>query len=137
MCGHRARQGVEVVAAFQHRDNTAAAAPLGDFHQAPRYPGIVSLDQIEIAERIAVVGVEAGRDDDNIGRERFDARQDRYFHRLAEGFAPIAGAQGSVDDLIVLAALPSSPVPGYCGISCVEAYMTDRSSQKMCCVPFP
>ena len=104
MRGDGARQAVEVVAAFQHRNDAATAPPLGDFLQAPRYPGIVSRDQMKVAEHIAVVGVKAGRDDDNIGRERFDARQDRDFHRLAEGFAPVAGAQGGVDDLIVLAA---------------------------------
>ena len=59
-----------------------------------------------------MVTVEARRDDDNIGRERFDARQDRDFHRLAEGFAPVAGAQGGVDDLIVRAALPYRPRAG-------------------------
>src|SRR5208337_3051434 len=94
MRGHRARQGVEVVAALQHRDDAAAAAPLGDLRQAPRCPDIVRLDQIEVGERIAVVGVEARRDDHEIEREAFDARQDQNFHRLAEGFAPVARAQG-------------------------------------------
>src|SRR5271166_846775 len=109
MRGHRARQGVEVVAAFQHRDDAAAAAPLSDFHQAPRHPGIVRLDEIEVAERIAAVGIEARRDDDEIRREVGDARQDRNFHGLAEDLAPVTGAQGGVDDLIVLAAVPYLP----------------------------
>ncbi len=106
MCGRRAHQGVKVVTAFQHRGDAAAAAPLGDFHQAPRHPDIVRLDQIEVAERIAAVAVKAGRDDNEIGREAFGTRQDRDFHRLAEGLTPVAGAQGGVDDLIVLAAVP-------------------------------
>ena len=49
------------------------------------------------------MGVEARRYDDEIGREVLDAREDRDLHRLAESFAPVAGAQGGVDDLIVLA----------------------------------
>ena len=72
----------------------------------------VRLDEIEVAERVAAVGVETRRDDDEIGREVFDPRQDRDLHRLAEGFAPVAGAQGGVDDLIVLAAVPDLPSAG-------------------------
>src|SRR5208283_425642 len=81
-------------------------------HYAPRHPGKVRLDEIEVTERIEAVAVEAGRDDDEIGREVGDARQDRRFHRLAEGFAPVAGAQGSVYDLIVRASLPDLPRAG-------------------------
>ena len=112
MRGHRARQGVEVVAALQHRHDAAAAAPLSDFHQAPRHPDIVRFDEIEVAKRIAAVGVESRRDDNEIRREVGDPRQDHDFHRLAEGFAPVAGAQGGIDDLIVLPALPYLPRAG-------------------------
>ena len=105
MRGDRARQPLEIVAAFQHRDDAVAAGSARNLHQPPRRPAVVGLDQIEVAERIAVVGVEAGRDDDEIGRERLDARQDHGLHRLAKGFAPVARPQRRVDDLVVLAAL--------------------------------
>ena len=66
---------------------------------------IVRLDQIDVAQRIAVMGVETGRDDDEIGRERLDARQDHGLHRLAEGFAAVARPERRIDDLVMLAAL--------------------------------
>src|SRR5208337_4052404 len=111
MRGHRARQGVEVVAAFQHRDDAAAAVPLSDFHQAPRHPGIVRLDEIEVTEGIEAVGIEARRDDDEIRREVGDARQDRDFHRLAEGFASVAGATNAFLTLRVITSSTANIAP--------------------------
>ena len=53
MCGHRARERVEVVAAFQHGDNAAAAISSASAK--------VRLDQIEVGERIAAVGIDRDR----------------------------------------------------------------------------
>ena len=105
MRGDRARQSLEVVAAFQHRHDALVGMLARDSHELLRRPGEVGLDEVEIAERIAPVRVEAGRDDHEIGRKRLEARQDRGLHRLAKSVAAVARAQGRVDDLVVLAAL--------------------------------
>ncbi len=76
-------------------------------HQALRRPGEIGLAQVEIAERIAIMRVEARGDDDEIGAERLQARQDRLREGFAERFAAVARAQRRVDDLIVLPAFAS------------------------------
>src|SRR5690606_17995901 len=53
----------EIVAAFQHRDDAAAGMSVGDIHQLLRHPGVIGLDQIDVGQRVAGVGVEARRDD--------------------------------------------------------------------------
>src|SRR5579883_1144867 len=84
MRGGGARQAVKVVAAFEQRDDAAAAASPGDLHQPSRRPGEIRLDQIEMAERVEAMGVEPCRDDDQIGPEIFEARQNRDLERFAK-----------------------------------------------------
>src|SRR5579872_1882904 len=105
MRGHGAGQAVEVVATLQQRDDAAFAGAAGDVHQAPRRPGEIRFDQIEMAERDEAMGVESRRDDDQVRPETFEARQKRDIEGLAERCAAVAGAQWRVDDLIMLAAL--------------------------------
>ena len=90
MGGGRARQRLEIVAALEQRHDAPVGLLSGDLHDLPRRPGEIGLDEVDVAERIAAVGVEAGGDDDEIGRERLDARQDGGLHRLAERLAPVA-----------------------------------------------
>jgi len=84
-CGLPTDQLIRAGAGTRRASMKAAVTPLRDFRQAPRHR--VSLDQIEVAERIAVMAVEVDRDNDNIGRECFGAGRDRDFHRFAECFA--------------------------------------------------
>ena len=67
MGGDGARQAFQVISALKQGDDAAAASPPRDFHQAPGYPGVVRLDEIDGAQRVAAVGVEACRDEDQIG----------------------------------------------------------------------
>src|SRR5205807_3458155 len=54
---------LEVVAAFQHRDNPAAGACLCNIHQLARDPAEILRVQVKRCQGIAMVCVEAGRDD--------------------------------------------------------------------------
>src|SRR5271166_5413325 len=58
--GGRIREPVEVIAAFEHRYDTAVGALVGDLHEALRRPREIRLEQIEIGERVAHMRVEAG-----------------------------------------------------------------------------
>ena len=51
-----------------------AAVPIGEIAEPLGHPGEVGLDEVEVGERIAGVGVEAGRDDDQLGRVRLERR---------------------------------------------------------------
>jgi hypothetical protein len=60
--GDRARQPLEILAAFQHRDDALMAVAAGDLHELLCRPGEVGFDKVvEIDERTAPVRVEAGR----------------------------------------------------------------------------
>ena len=110
--GCRLRQPFEIVAAFQHRNDAAFGGLVGDLHQFLRGPGEIRLVELQIGERVAPMGVEPGRDDDQLGGEVAQPRQDTALERLAELVAAIAGAQRGVDDGVVLAASDTAPVPG-------------------------
>ena len=58
------------------------------------------------------MSVKARRDDDEVGRERLDPRQDHDVHGLTESLARVASPQRRVDDLVVLAALPDRASAG-------------------------
>ena len=64
---------------------------LGQIHEFRGDPTEILLDEFELGERVAAVRVETGRDDDQIGPERVDARQDRGRQRLTELLAVGAG----------------------------------------------
>src|SRR5262245_54461884 len=67
--GGRACQGLEVVAAFERRDELAAAMLLCRLQQLLRDPGEIGLEHPEICQRVSEMGVEAGRDEKEIGSE--------------------------------------------------------------------
>ena len=100
------RQAFEIVAAFQHRDHAALARCLSAISISLLVAQAKSLStRLQVGERIARVRVEAGRDDDEIGPEVREPRQDRAVERLAELLAAVAGRKRRVDDGVVLAAL--------------------------------
>ena len=73
----------------------------------------------------------------NSGLNFVQLRQDQVFERGAEFGAAVFGGQRRVDDVVVLAALASAPVPGNSGIWWVEQYITVGSAQKISWVPLP
>src|ERR1035437_3963841 len=80
----RLLQALQIIAALEHRDNSATGACIGDVHQFPRDPAEIFRLEIERCQRIPVVCVEAGGDDDQFGAEFLQLRQDHVFERGAE-----------------------------------------------------
>ena len=116
---NRARQRVEVVAAFERRHDATVAMPLGRIGELLRGPQKVGFDQPQVRQRVSLVGIEAGRHDKYVRTEIMQGGKNARFERLAELLAPIAGPQRR----IVILPTPRSftaPVPGNSGISCVE-----------------
>ena len=67
---HRRRQRRQVVAAFQHQRDLAAAGLVGELDQPARHRREAALGDAHVRQRIARVRVEAGRDDHQLGIER-------------------------------------------------------------------
>src|SRR5664279_2314500 len=72
MRGDAAREGAEVVAALETRDDAALRVLVGDCLDALRDPGVVGLDETELAEIVVAMRIEAGRDEDHLRRERIE-----------------------------------------------------------------
>src|SRR6266481_2396118 len=102
---HRLFQPLKVVAAFQHRDNSAASAFLCNIHQLARDPAKILRVEIERSPRVAVMRIEAGRDDDKLGAEFLQLRQDHVLECGTEFGAAVIRGQRRVDDGVMLAAL--------------------------------
>src|SRR6476619_2412281 len=105
MCGNRLLQALKIIAALENRDNSPAGACSGDIHQFARDPAEVFRPEIERGQRIPVMRVEAGRDNDQLGTEFLQLWQDSVFKCGAEFGAAIFRRQRRVDDGVVLAAL--------------------------------
>jgi len=112
MGGGGARETFEVVAALEQRHQAPVAMLIGDRQQALGRPGEIGFAEIEAAERVAEMRVEAGGNNQQVRRERLDSRQDRGFERLAERVAAVARAQRRIDDLAVLARFAHRPGAG-------------------------
>ena len=110
--GDRIAKRLQVVTAFQHRHDAAFAEAIGNVHQLLRRPGEVLFFQIDVGERVAVVGVETGGDDDEFGTIVIKPRQDAAFEGLAKDFAAVAGAQRGIDDGVVVAGFAFGPGAG-------------------------
>src|SRR5437763_6853402 len=102
---HRLLQALQIIAALENRDNSPASACIGDIHQFARDPAEVVRPKIDRRQRISVMCVEAGRDDDQLGAEFLQARQDHVFEPGAEFGAAVFRRQRRIDDGVVLAAL--------------------------------
>ncbi len=129
MGGDGARQALEVVSAFEQRNNPALAAFARDLDQTSRDPSEIRFTEIDMAEGVEPMGVEARRDDDEIGTERLEARQDRDIEGFAKDLAAVAGVQGRIDDLIVLAAFAAGPGAGK------ERHLMGRTIHRLGVVP--
>ena len=108
----RLLQALQVIAALEHRDDSATGAGVGDIHQLARHPAEIIRLEIERCQGIAVVGVEAGGDDDQFGAELLQLRQDDVLERGTEFDAAVFGRQRRVDDGVVFAALAAGAGAG-------------------------
>src|ERR1700692_2703763 len=101
----RLLQALQIIAALQHRYNSAAGAAVCDVHQLARDPAEILRLEIERGQGIPVMRVEAGGDHDQFGAEFPQLRQDDVFEGGAELRPAVFGSQRRVDDGVVLAAL--------------------------------
>src|SRR6202022_380765 len=60
VCRDRLFQALQIIAAFKHRDNSAAGACIGDVHQFAGDPAEIFRFEIERRQRISIVCIEAG-----------------------------------------------------------------------------
>src|SRR5689334_18100610 len=67
MHGDRSGQRAQVIAALEHRHNAAFGMFVGELHEVERRPDEVLFGKIEAAQGVVAMGVEASRDDDEIG----------------------------------------------------------------------
>jgi len=109
-------QSLQVIAALKHRYNAAPRGLVGEIHQLARHPGIILRAQIQRGQRIAVMRIEAGGDDEKLRAEFFELRQDQILERRAEFRPAILGGERRVDDGVVSPRSPLAPVPGNSGI---------------------
>src|SRR5665213_601797 len=94
----RLLQALQIIAALEHRDNSSPGAGIGEVHQLARDPAEIFGLEIERGQGIAVVGVEAGGNDDQFGAEFLQLRQDHALECGAELGATILRRQRRVDD---------------------------------------
>ena len=112
MRGGRFRQAFEVVAAFEHRDHAALRGLVGDLHDLAGGPAEVLLDELQIGERVALVRVEAGRDDDQFGAERGSRGRMRVSIAALNCSPPSPARSGALTMLSCSPRSVTAPVPG-------------------------
>mmetsp|Transcript_6962 Transcript_6962/g.29423 ORF Transcript_6962/g.29423 Transcript_6962/m.29423 type:complete len:668 (+) Transcript_6962:319-2322(+) len=94
-----ARQGMQVVAPLEHRDDAAPRMALGHRLELEGDPLVVGLDQPELAEVIVAVGVKAGRHEDHLGLETLQSRQPHGLDHLAHLAAAGVGRDRHIDHI--------------------------------------
>ena len=63
---------------------------VGHLHQLLGHPGEIRLDELDLGQRVFAMGVEPGRDQQHVGTEIVQRRQDAALERLAEVGAAVA-----------------------------------------------
>jgi len=99
MGGHASRKALPIIAAFQHGNEAAVADAIGHLHQLVGQPGKILGVPVEAGQRIAMVGIEAGRDQQEIRLEGLDGGEDALDIGGTHGAGAAAGGQGGVDDI--------------------------------------
>src|SRR5262245_10520628 len=62
-------------------------------------PHEIALDKLELSQGVPLMGIETGRDQEKVGAESVQGRQDTRQHRLAEMVAIIAWIERCVEDV--------------------------------------
>lgn len=101
----REGQPLKVVAAFQQGDDAPVAAFGGDIHQFFCRPGEIMLAKAEVGQRIALMRIKPGGDQDQVRRKSADARQDHRTEAIGKDAAVVAGPQRRIDDGVMVACL--------------------------------
>src|SRR3954447_8320825 len=95
-------QSLQVIAAFEYRDDPPACGFAGEIHQLARHPAEIFRVEIDVGERIAAMRVETCGDDDQLGSKFRQLRQDQIVESGAESGAAVVRRQRRVDDVVVL-----------------------------------
>lgn len=93
-------EGIEIVAAFEGRDDATAAVILGHRNDEAGDPGEVIGVEMEVSQGVVGVGVEARRDENELGLEFFEGGNPIALDGFAKGRAAGAGREWSVDDMV-------------------------------------
>ena len=105
----------QIIAALERRDEPPIGMAVGDFEQLLGYPSVIAFLEQELGERIALMRIEPGRDQHEIGPEGVERRQDALRSspepELARAGHRAKGTLTILPDPVSLAA----PVPGYSG----------------------
>lgn len=108
----RLGQSLQVIAALEQADHAVAGAAVGDLVQAARRPVEVLGDKVDLRQRIAVVGIEAGRDQDEIRRKFVSADSTRERNASRKCSLPALGESGALTMLPFTPVSSLAPVPG-------------------------
>src|SRR6516165_12536304 len=105
MGGDRFLKALKIITALEHRNNSPARGLVGDVQQLSGHPGEILGLQVQRSQGIAIMRVEARRDDDQFWGEFPQMRQDAVFERRAELRAAVLRNKWRIDDVVMLAAL--------------------------------
>ena len=111
----RCREGGEIVAAFKCRHEPSTGVARRDGDELIRNPGVIRLDEHDLRERIAAMCVEARGNEDELGPEFLECRQDMRRKGKAELARARHRRKRHVED-IPDAALARCTGTGYSGI---------------------
>ena len=93
-------EGVEIVASFEGGDDAAVAVFVGEVDDQLGDPGEVVLCEVDVAEGIVGVGIEASGDEEDLRFELGDGGEPVALDGLAEGEAVGPGPEGSMDEVV-------------------------------------
>ena len=99
---HAARQGRQVVAALQAGHDAALRVARGHGHDLLGDPGVIGLDQAQLAQIVVTVRIEAGRNEDHFGRKARQRGQPHRLDHLAHRRAARVGGHRHVDHVLSL-----------------------------------
>lgn len=94
-------QRVEIVAAFEGRHDAPVGVAVGEFDEALRDPGVIVGDELQLRQRVAGVGVEAGGDQQQLRTEQVELGQQPFVPGGAKLPRARAGRQRRVEDVAV------------------------------------
>ena len=92
-------KSLKIVSAFQQADQPVAGMFLRQFHQLSGCPVEIVGRQFQTGERIAIVGVKPGGNQDEVRTKLIDRGQYPFAHGLLERTAAIALSQWCVEDV--------------------------------------
>ena len=111
MSGNRVAECLQIIAAFEQGDDTAAGATVGQIHDLLRGPDEVGFGEVDVGEWVAHMRVKAGRDDHKLRSKFSKPRQNSRLERRAERCTAISRTQRRVDDRIVFAGFANGAGP--------------------------